>query len=181
MCRRRIAFSCPLQRAYGLKLDPCRAASKLRLFSSSTVALSEPLPRVREAVRDGCPKPGTRVSGFAHGGLPKLTSLGLVAAPVAAPAPAPTNAPTAIPGGPPSAPTPAPVAAPAAAPPLVRSGWLVPQPAKKAMVARKATLYQRPYPVTVIAAHLRWVREAIRSGICMSLFQASQQASTTAL
>jgi len=42
-------------------------------------------------------------------------------------------------------------------------------------------LYQRPYPVTVIAAHLRWVREAIRSGICMSLFQASQQASTTAL
>ena len=126
---------------YGLKLEPCRAASKLRLFSSSAVALSEPLPRVREAVRGYCPEPGTRVSGFVHGGLPKLTSLGLVAAPVAAPVPAPTTAPTAIPGGPASAPTPAPVAAPAAAPPLVRSGWLVPQPAKKAMVARKATLY----------------------------------------
>jgi len=42
-------------------------------------------------------------------------------------------------------------------------------------------LYQRPYPVTVIDAHERWVREAIRSGIRMNLFQASQQASTTAL
>src|SRR5690242_20848940 len=54
-------LSCPLQRAYGLKLDPCRAASKLRLFSSSTVALSEPLPRVREAVRDGCRSEERRV------------------------------------------------------------------------------------------------------------------------
>jgi len=40
---------------------------------------------------------------------------------------------------------------------------------------------QRPYPLTVIDAHGRWVREAICSGIRMSLFQASQQASTTAL
>jgi hypothetical protein len=64
---------------------------------------------------------GTRVSGFVHGGLPRLTCWGLVVAPVAAPAPPPTRAPTAMPGGPASAPTAAPVAAPAAAPPVVRS------------------------------------------------------------
>jgi DNA-binding transcriptional LysR family regulator len=40
-------------------------------------------------------------------------------------------------------------------------------------------LYQRPYRLTVCAQE-RWVMEAICSGICMSLFQASQQASTMA-
>jgi hypothetical protein len=40
-------------------------------------------------------------------------------------------------------------------------------------------LYQRPYRLTACAQE-RWVIEAICSGICMSLFQASQQGSTMA-
>ena len=41
-------------------------------------------------------------------------------------------------------------------------------------------LYQRPYPLTVRRAHERRAMEAICSGMRMSLFQASQQASTIA-
>jgi hypothetical protein len=40
-------------------------------------------------------------------------------------------------------------------------------------------LYQPPYPVTGVA-HERLVMEAMRSGICMSLFQASRHASRMA-
>lgn len=40
-------------------------------------------------------------------------------------------------------------------------------------------LYQRPYPVTAFA-HGRLVSEAMRSVICISLFQASQHASRMA-
>lgn len=42
-------------------------------------------------------------------------------------------------------------------------------------------LYQLPYPLTVISAHERWVRDAICCGMSMSLFQALQQASTISL
>jgi NADPH-dependent curcumin reductase CurA len=42
-------------------------------------------------------------------------------------------------------------------------------------------LYQLPYPLTVISAHERWVRDAICCGMSMSVFQALQQASTIAL
>ena len=41
------------------------------------------------------------------------------------------------------------------------------------------TLYQVPHPVTVLA-QARWVMEVRRSGVFISLFQASQQASTMA-
>ncbi|RAI58551.1 hypothetical protein DOO78_12710 [Roseicella frigidaeris] len=73
---------------------------------------------------------GVRTSGFFQTGLPRLTSLGEVAAPVTAPAPPPMAAPASAPTGPPRAPIPAPVAAPAAAPPVVRSVLLVPQAAR---------------------------------------------------
>jgi hypothetical protein len=43
-----------------------------------------------------------------------------------------------------------------------------------------ATLYQPAYPMTGLAQE-RWVREAMRSGICMSLFQASRHAARIAL
>ena len=38
-------------------------------------------------------------------------------------------------------------------------------------------LYQPAYPLTGLAQDL-WVREAMRSGMCMSLFQASRHAPT---
>ena len=40
-------------------------------------------------------------------------------------------------------------------------------------------LYQSAYPLTGLAQE-RWVREAMRSGMSMSLFQASRHASRTA-
>src|SRR5450755_536046 len=64
-----------------------------------------------------------------HGGAPRLTSFGFVAAPVAAPAAPPIRPPATTPTGPPIKPTVAPVAAPAAAPPSARSGCFVPHAA----------------------------------------------------
>jgi hypothetical protein len=95
---------------------PCCADRRLSSFRQSTAAFCDvavPPWRVGLAVPLGV---GTRVSGFVHGGFPKLTWMGLVAAPVAAPAPPPISAPATTPGGPASAPIPAPIAAPAAAP-----------------------------------------------------------------
>src|SRR5215471_6094027 len=98
----------------------------------------------RDAVRVVPLGVGMRVCGLVHGGLPRLTSFGLAAAPVDAPAPPPTRAPITMPGGPASAPIPAPVAAPAAPPPLARSDVVEPQ---------AATVASDPM-VTAITAYL---------------------------
>src|SRR5690242_11662724 len=63
-----------------------------------------------------------------HGGAPRLTSFGLVAAPVAAPPAPPIKPPATTPTGPPTTPTAAPAAAPVAAPPSARSGCRAPHP-----------------------------------------------------
>lgn len=55
-----------------------------------------------------------------------------------------------------------------------------PNPFVSPLSSRYDELYQQPYPLTVFCAQDRWVMEAIRSGTRMSLFQASQQASTMA-
>src|SRR3954452_7763345 len=71
--------------------------------------------------------------------MPRLTSFGVVAAPVAAPTPAPIAAPAPTPTGPPTAPITAPVAAPAPAPPAVRSVVFVPHPARASPIAAAPT------------------------------------------
>src|SRR4051812_18276382 len=74
-----------------------------------------------------------------HGGAPRLTSFGLVAAPAVPPAAAPIRPPATTPGGPPTRPTAAPVAAPAAAPPSARSGCFWPHAASSVIAANAAT------------------------------------------
>src|ERR1700761_5385775 len=62
-----------------------------------------------------------------HGGGPRFTLEGFVAAPFAAPAAPPIRPPATTPTGPPTTPTAAPEAAPVAAPPSARSGSRGPQ------------------------------------------------------
>jgi hypothetical protein len=95
----RLAMAGRATRDQGLVLPCCadRRLSSLRRSTATFCGVSVRPWRVGLAVPLGV---GTRVSGFVHGGLPKFTWLGLVAAPVAAPAPPPISAPTTTPGGP---------------------------------------------------------------------------------
>ena len=54
-----------------------------------------------------------------------------------------------------------------------------PSPNPPASCSNSRVLYQSPYPATGFA-HWRLVMEARRSGICISLFQAPEHASTIA-